>query len=486
MSAAEIRDFLTRLAARLATGLTTSPFTLDPGRSVGRAMVAAHFVSSGTLERTLAVLGTEFLDHMMADPRWTWRGERDELTHRLAMLQGAVADGYAEALRQRTLDEQEMIRHAVMVAREEAEQALRASEKRFRTVFAGAAVGMVIAAMDGEILEANQAMVDLLGYPIDELRGRRVSGFRDDQDDPAGVAAYRGLIAGNVDQVRMEKRLLRRDGAEVWTQATASLIRGEDGAPRYHVVMFQDVTERYRLQLRLQHQAHHDPLTQLPNRTLFYERLEAASAGTGERIGLCYLDLDGFKVVNDSLGHDVGDQLLMAVAERLNQCVSMAGHLVARMGGDEFVILVEAPGQPDEVVAVADAALAVLADPIQIGGHHLSVSASIGVVDRPVLGGTAAELMKAADITLYWAKSDGGNRWAVYDPERNAREVARYTLSATMPAALERREFFLDYQPLVRLSDHTLVGLEALVRWQHPEHGLIPPSRFIGLAEETG
>jgi diguanylate cyclase (GGDEF)-like protein len=191
-------------------------------------------------------------------------------------------------------------------------------------------------------------------------------------------------------------------------------------------------------------------------------------------------------VINDSLGHDIGDQLLVAVANRLDESVAGDGRLVARMGGDEFVILIEGSTGTQSIVDIADRVLYSLTGPIRIDGHELSVSASIGLVEREINGTTSADLMRDADITLYWAKADGKSRWALYDPERNAREVARFTLSATMPAALERSEFYVDYQPLVRLEDSKVLGVEALVRWQHPEFGRLAPDRFIELAEETG
>jgi diguanylate cyclase (GGDEF)-like protein len=307
-------------------------------------------------------------------------------------------------------------------------------------------------------------------------------------DAPEVWQLYTQMVAGERDHFRTEKRYFRKDGSLVWTDLTVSLIRDDSGGPRYMVAMFEDISERHSLENRLHHQAMHDPLTHLPNRALFFERLSRifADAPTGSRLGLCYLDLDGFKVVNDALGHDVGDQLLVAVAERLHACVSDAGHLVARMGGDEFVVLVENSSGTDQVLAMADAALRCLDAPVRIAGHDLAVSASIGVVEREVRTSNSADVMQAADITLYWAKSDGKARWALFDPERNAREIARYTLSAALPAALERGEFEVEYQPLVRFTDGQLVGVEALVRWRHPTFGRLSPDRFISLAEETG
>jgi diguanylate cyclase (GGDEF)-like protein len=238
---------------------------------------------------------------------------------------------------------------------------------------------------------------------------------------------------------------------------------------------------------RFRHQATHDPLTDLPNRALFTERLSAAidSPGRGaERIGVCFLDLDRFKVVNDSHGHQVGDGLLTTVADRLRRALD--GHLVARLGGDEFVVLVERTTGTDDVVAVAEAALAAVREPALVDGHELCVSASIGIVERRVAGTSPGDLMRAADSTLHWAKAAGGARWALYDADRDRRELARYALSAAIPAALERGEFYLDYQPLTSLRDGRVVGVEALVRWRHPELGVLRPDSFIGLAEETG
>ncbi|MGH3646486.1 MAG: putative bifunctional diguanylate cyclase/phosphodiesterase, partial [Micromonosporaceae bacterium] len=484
MTASELREFLGGLADRLAEALLAEPFSDQPGYEIGRALVAAHFTSPVTLGETIGVLGSRFVAGLESPVPGEAVGP--DLALRLSALQGAVAAGYAEALRDRTLSEQEQIRMAVTTAREEAQQALRASEARFRAVFADAAFGMCISDVDGYIIDVNDALVELLGYSADEMVGMHVLEFRDDTDPPGSAELHAEMVAGQRDYVQFAKRFLRNDGRPVWTRMTSSLIRDDTGAPRFLVAMFEDVTEQYALEARLRHQATHDPLTQLPNRTLFFDELNRALADGGDRIGLCYLDLDGFKVVNDSLGHDVGDELLVAVADRLNRCVARGGHLIARMGGDEFVVLVERPAGTRAVMAVADAALAAFETPIAIGGHQLTVTASVGVVERPVESSTAGELMKAADITLYWAKSDGGNRWALYDAERNARDVARYTLSATLPAALERGEFYLDYQPLVSLADRSVQGIEALVRWRHPQHGLIPPSRFIGLAEETG
>ncbi|MBA8929670.1 diguanylate cyclase (GGDEF)-like protein/PAS domain S-box-containing protein [Kutzneria viridogrisea] len=481
MTKAEVVDHLRGLTDLLVGALLTEPFRTAAAHEVGIRLVEAHFTGTETLDRTIQLMGDELLGELRRD------GD-PVLYSRIAALQGALAAGYAQSLRERTLDEQEAIREAVLDARDHAEAALRASEARFRAVFAEAAIGMGISDTDGNVLEVNQSLQDMLGYPASELRQRNLRSLMHEDDVASVWEFYEELVRGERDHFRVEKRFKRRDNQSVWTHLTISLVRDDDGRPAYQVAMVEDVTDRHLLQNRLRYQALHDPLTGLPNRALFLERLGKAfdTSVVSARVGLCYLDLDGFKVINDSLGHDIGDQLLVAVARRLDESVSGDGMLVARMGGDEFVILMEGSTGTQSIVDVADRVLTSLTGPVRIDGHELSVSASIGIVERAIEGTTSADVMRDADITLYWAKADGKSRWALYDPERNAREVARFTLSATMPAALERDEFYVDYQPLVRLEDSKILGVEALVRWQHPEFGRLAPDRFIELAEETG
>ncbi|GAA3880690.1 cyclic Di-GMP phosphodiesterase RmdA [Saccharothrix violaceirubra] len=480
MTRTEVAEHLRSLTEVLVHALHASPFRTAPGYEIGARLVEAHFTGTDTLGRTVQLLGDDLLSELGIP--------QDELMRsRLAALQGALSAGYARALRERTLAEQEAIRAAVLDARDQAEAALRASEARFRAMFTDAAIGIGIADIEGRILDVNQALQEMLGFGVEEMRQYNIRDLMHPEDGTAVWRLYDQLTAGELDHYRAEKRFRRADGEQVWTHLTLSLVRDDHGEPQYQVAMIEDVTERHLLQNRLRYQALHDPLTGLPNRALFLERLSRVfHNGESARAGLCYLDLDGFKVINDSLGHDVGDQLLVEVGRRLDHSVSGPGKLVARMGGDEFVILVEGSRDTRDIVDVADRVLRELESPIRIAGHELTVSASIGIVERELPGTTAADLMRDADITLYWAKADGKSRWALYDPERNAREVARFTLSATMPAALERDEFYVDYQPLVRLEDSVVVGVEALVRWQHPEFGRLAPDRFIELAEETG
>jgi diguanylate cyclase (GGDEF)-like protein len=360
MTYAETEAHLYDLTARLATALRARSFTDVPGHEIGVALVAASIDSPEGLGRTVAVMH----DRLLSDLDLAG----DEPRRRLSHLLEALVTGHARAIRDRIFDGQEVVRRAALNARDQTEQALRASEACFR------------------------------------------------------------------------------------------------------------------------YQATHDPLTGIPNRQLFTHRLVQIFAGSppGARLGVCFVDLDRFKTINDSFGHQVGDHLLIAVTERLGAVAAEAGHLIARLGGDEFVILVESTTCADDVIKVADQVLAIVGEPIYVDGHRLSVSASIGIVERLVAGTGPTDLMRAADITLYWAKANGRGRWAVFDPERNKHEVARYALSAAMPAALDGDEFTLHYQPLVDLVTGDVRGVEALARWRHPEMGLLSAHHFIDLAEDSG
>ena len=475
---AELTALLRRTTGKLLSAGEGIRVDVPAARALGRSLVDADLVADDVLPETTAALGGHLAEALAA------RGAARPEETATALL-AAVVSGYVCALRTRILREQEAVRTAEADARREAEEALRSSEARFRAIFAGSAVGIGIADMAGRIVDVNASFAAMLGYSTDEFRRLQVTDF-DYPDDAVGMwELYREIIAGVRDSVRVEKRYKHRDGHLVWTELTASLIRDAAGAPVYTVAMAEDITQRRELQVRLRQQALHDPLTLLPNRALFQERLAAAFARPGGRVGVCYLDLDRFKAVNDRLGHDVGDALLVAVAARLARCAADRGHLVARMGGDEFVVLVEDPAD-GALDALADALLAVLDDPVEVGEHRLSVGASIGVVECGVDDATPAEVLKSADVTLYWAKADGRGRWARFDPQRNARDMTRYTLSATLLPGLLRDEFLVEYQPILRLGDRTAWGVEALVRWAHPTLGRLGPDQFIDLAEESG
>ncbi|MER6953955.1 EAL domain-containing protein [Streptomyces sp. NPDC000618] len=365
----------------------------------------------------------------------------------------------------------------------------------YRSVFAAAPLAMAVVDRQGLVVDANEALGELLGGGVTGLVGRVASDLLDLASDARTWHAYREVLRGRQAKLRCTRRLKQPDGRSLWAQVTVSPLDTDTPGVLLSVA---DVSAHRDLQARLRHLQMHDPVTRLPNRTLFFERVSAAleaeayeQSGTG-RIGLCYLDLDGFKAVNDTLGHRVGDRLLAAVAERLTECAREAGRtrpsvpLVARLGGDEFALLVEDSTGTEQLADLAESVLKALQAPFDLAGHRLNMSASIGVVERHAAGTTATGLMQAADTTLYWAKTDGKDRWTLFDPERNAHLMTRQALASTLRPAIERGEFRLDYQPLVGMSDGRLRGVEALVRWDHPRFGLLPPNRFVALAEEDG
>lgn len=297
---------------------------------------------------------------------------------------------------------------------------------------------------------------------------------------------YAGVLRGDHDNVQLEKAYRHRDGHTVWTNINVSLIRDEQGLPQYTLVLVEDISEQRVLRERLHYRAHHDPLTGLANRSRFFDALTTAFADPDARVGLCYVDLDHFKSVNDTFGHAAGDELLTQAAARLSACITEPDHLVARMGGDEFVVLVPRAASGGDLARLARTVLDAFTRPFDIHGHRLNVSASVGVTVQRAGHTSTDELLQAADTTMYWAKADGRGRYAMFDADRRRREHTRAELSAAMPAALGRGEFFLDFQPIVALSGRAPVAVEALVRWRHPDLGVLTPARFVELAEDGG
>src|SRR5690606_18332143 len=368
----------------------------------------------------------------------------------------------------------------------------------YRSVFTAAPLAMAVVDREGMVVGVNATLAGLLDSTPEALAGTVAADLVDLSSDAHTWHAYLEVLRGRRPELDCVRRLKHPSAGALWVQVTVTqLPPGEDGDDGV-LLAVADISARRELQDRLRHLEMHDPVTRLPNRTLFFERLTAAleedsyERGGSGRIGLCYLDLDGFKAINDTLGHRIGDRLLTAVAERLTRCAEEAGRartttpLVARLGGDEFAVLVEDSTGTEQLAELAESVLAAVQEPFDLGGRRLSVSASIGVVERHAAGTTPTALMQAADTTLSWAKADGKSRWTLFDPERNAHRMTRQALASALRPAIERGEFALEYQPLVGMEDDRVHGVEALVRWNHPQFGTLTPNRFIGLAEEDG
>ncbi len=358
-------------------------------------------------------------------------------------------------------------------------------ERHIRGVYEQAAVGIAIVALDGNVLDLNPVLRRMFGLERPFDQPRPVSDFVHPDDMVDVVERLQRLVRGEPEVVRMELRVVRADSLVMWVHVTASRVLGEDGSPSHLMGVVEDMSDRHRLWPRLQEASFQDQLTRLPNQAVADQWLQRAFAGDGPtRVGICALDLDGFHPIGDELGQQVGDRLLLGVAGRLQ--LAAGDNVVCRTGADEFAVLVADAGGAADVSRLADRLQAALATPFHIDGHTLVVSASMGVAEAATAGGSAAELLRAADVARAWAKALGGGRRVVFDPERDAAEAARFSLLSGMRGAIDRGEFRLVYQPLVRLADGHVRGAEALVRWHHPELGLVGPGQFIELAEHSG
>lgn len=479
MSTAQARDLVTTLADRLigAVRAPRSDVATAAAASVGATMADARITDPMALERVLVAIGQHLPDIEAT-------GETHE-TPRPVAISSAFAAGFLRATGQRVLTEQEEMRTAEAVAMRRLREQLRTSQARFRSVFIDSAIGIGIADMDGGIVEVNPAFTAMLGHTAEDFQRIRVEDFFTNGDTEGHQAVYSELVDGARDHLRMEAPFPHADGHTVWTNLTVTVLRDADGTPRYTLAMAEDVSEQRSLREHLRHQALHDPLTGLANRVLFQQRLAAACAA-GTRVGVCSIDLDDFKPINDTFGHDVGDAVLRHVARRLEACADGEPATIARMGGDEFVVLVAPSRGQGHVRRLAAKMVTSLERPYAIGALDVRLSASVGIVERAVAGTTPAELMKAADVTLYSAKRRGRGRPEVFEAGRAKDETDRLMLAATLPSALANDEFMLEYQPLVTLKDGAICGVEPLVRWSHPALGRVEPERFVAIAETPG
>jgi diguanylate cyclase (GGDEF)-like protein/PAS domain S-box-containing protein len=370
--------------------------------------------------------------------------------------------------------------------RKRIERALVSSEERYRMLFDRNLAGVYHSTEDGKLLDCNEAFARILGF---EARGEALachaSAF---YQSPEQREEFLSRLRERNSLTNSELRLVKRDGTLVWLLENASLVPGEGGEPGRIFGSLVDITDRKRAEEQLERLAYTDVLTGLPNAHLFNDRLEMAlnqAPYTGRTVSVLFLDLDRFKVINDSLGHRTGDVLLTQVAERLRGTVYEAD-TVARLGGDEFLILLPRLGSLKDVTRVAQKVLSRFKQPFAVDGRDLFMSMSMGIAVYPMDGETAEALVKNADTAMFRAKQTGRDSYQYYTASMNDRAVERVTLETNLHKALDRGEFVLHYQPLVDLAAGTIDGVEALIRWRHRSRGLIPPAEFIPLAEETG
>jgi len=369
-----------------------------------------------------------------------------------------------------------------------AQEQLRESEERFRGAFENAPIGILLLDLEGHIFQANRFAEDLLDFGQDALDGTRVTELVPDDDREALLAQLQQLIEGRELISRTERRMRCATGLEIWATVHVVVQRTAAGEPLYCIMQIADITEMKNSQQAMERLAFYDTLTDLANRRLFNDRLTMAVEQCHrdqQRSALLYLDLDQFKHVNDTLGHDSGDLLLREVANRLLGCVRSVD-TVARTGGDEFSILLDDIDAPMAAAEVARRVLQALRAPVRVAGHDLVVTTSIGITLIPDDGTEPNRLLKNADLAMYQAKEHGRNNYQYYSEELNRQATRRLRMEQQLRQALERGEFTLHYQPKIAVRDGSIAGFECLLRWEHPDQGLLAPGEFIEIAEESG
>ena len=413
---------------------------------------------------------------------------------------GALSVIVVVGLRQaRMVRERDRLLTAATRSSEALAQALREraeADSRYQTLVEKVPAAVYIDVADPEVTDGGH--LEYLSPQIEAILGYPPQAFLDDpelwpslthpEDRAKTVTALKDHWTTGL-PLRIDYRMIAADGSIVWVHDEAYSMRdASTGDRRVSQGLLVDTTEQKRLEAQLLHDAFHDPLTGLANRALFGEHLDRTLERARRRrtaVAVLFLDIDDFKVVNDSLGHGAGDRLLVEVAHRLSGVVR-AGDVAARQGGDEFTVLIERVRDESEAVAMAERIAAELRRPIELDGRPLVVGVSVGIALARGKDMVAGDLLAHADAAMYAAKEGGKGRHVVFDPSMRRRAQSRLEMEAELRAAIEHRQFELHYQPIVELPGRGVVGFEALVRWRHPDRGLVPPGEFIPLAETTG
>jgi len=387
------------------------------------------------------------------------------------------------------------LRHALgsMIRRSSVTDALVTSRERVDMMLNSIEEGVLGIDAARRVTYLNAAAEQMTGLALGKAAGRRLAELFQLVDgatrapNPLEVAVeHSGAVAFKSHGV-----LTHQDGHEIAIEASAAPIRDRQGRVTGAVVVFRDASAAQALSSKLSHSAHHDALTGLPNRTLLNDRLDRALASAhrhrrhGRSLAVLFVDVDHFKHVNDSLGHQIGDQLLRSVSQRL--CTGVrSSDTVSRLGGDEFVVVLTEMKHADNIGGIATKILAILAEPHSASGHELQVTASIGISVYPDDGADAEMLLRHADLAMYQAKENGRNSYQFFRPDMSARAVERQAIERELRGALDRQEFVLHYQPEIDLESGSTIGAEALIRWQHPTRGLLLPAQFVPIAEDSG
>lgn len=373
---------------------------------------------------------------------------------------------------------------ALGIVHKQDEEELRKSEKRFRTIFENANDGILMADIETKkFYTGNKRICQMLGYTLEEIKNISIIDLHPKGDLHYVLEHFEKYVKREIIQAE-DLPVKRKDGSVFYADINTSLITF--AGKTYLMGILRDVTERRQTEEKIRHLAFHDALTNLPNRILFTDRLNLALAHahrTKEMLAVLFMDLDRFKIINDTLGHTVGDQLLRGVADRLKNCVR-EDDTIARLGGDEFSLLLPGITREEDANTIAQKIIEILKKPWTINGHEFYVTASLGIVLYPNDGKDAETLLKNADSAMYHAKEQGKNNYQFYTATMHAESMRKMIMERDIRRALERNEFIVHYQPFMNIITGQITGMEALVRWQHPQRGLILPEEFLPLAED--
>jgi diguanylate cyclase (GGDEF)-like protein/PAS domain S-box-containing protein len=368
------------------------------------------------------------------------------------------------------------------------EETLRASEARFRNYFELPLIGIALIGSDKRWREVNDRLCEMLGYRRSRLLGMTWAEMTHPDDQAAEEVQLERVINRRIEGYSLDKRFIRQDGALLYTSVSTRCVRRANGIVDCFVTVVQDITERRQAAEHIEHLAYYDVLTGLPNRSLLNDRLQQALLRAGREhnlAGMLLVDLDRFKLINDALGHKIGDLLLSEVATRLQQCLRQCD-TISRQGGDEFAILLPDLTSSDDATRVAQRMLDAMMQPFRLDGRELNITCSIGISLYPRDGRTSESLIKNADIALYRAKDMGRNNYQFYLSGGTMLSRERLNLETDLRHAMNRRQLELYYQPKWDFRTDAITGAEALIRWNHPDLGLVSPARFIPIAEESG